>query len=78
MNAYGGERGIINDIPVVYPFGASFAIATLFKFAPGEFVEPGVNYRGFESQAVSDMTTGPLAPLSYLAEREGFEPSIRY
>ena len=27
-------------IPVGHPFGASFAIAPPFKFAPGEFVEP--------------------------------------
>ena len=75
---FGGERGIANYFLVVCPYGASPRYARLSKFAPGEFVKPGIKYRGFESLPNKICKGGCMPPLQILAEREGFEPSIRY
>jgi len=41
-------------------------------------VEPAIPYRGFDSLPLRAKKKPGKAGLSMLAEREGFEPSIRY
>ena len=60
---------------VRHPFGASIAIALLFKIIPDDFVEPEGSHQSLPLLIKQKAPIGSL--LFYMAEREGFEPSIR-
>ena len=55
-----------------HPPGASLTLGVLI--ASRRSVEPALPAPGVRTPALSDTKTAPMGPLSYLAEREGFEP----
>ncbi len=69
------QLGITKYIHVFCPTGQR-RFAPLFKIAPGNFVEPSLPGSKPESLCKA-YKTGQCPVLYALAEREGFEPSIR-
>ena len=73
-DGYGGERGITRGKIAPSPFGAAGTAGVLRRFAACRTTDLIIE----ASNPVTDRDKKvPLGTFSYLAEREGFEPSIR-
>ena len=75
---FGGERGITKYIPVLCPSGSLRFAQSHSKFAPGEFVEPLVLRTDSSTLVFQQIKNPPRGRVVYLAEREGFEPSMGF
>ena len=68
---FGGEGGITRAVPAL----ALRAVLRTFKIAPDDFVKPKGSHR---TALFPILNKPPPGGLFNMAEREGFEPSVRY